>query len=495
MRAQVARAWIYAALLLVPLAVYWPTVFHDYGFRDDYAHLREAREIPEHLIRFTSSYGRPVYGALLVASVRQLGGEVANLQWLRLGSVLLLVLVGITLVRLLQRSGWSTLDSAAVGLAITLLPSAQVLVGWSIAWPISLSLLCALGGFAATDAALAQHGRRRVGTWAAGVGAYLVSVLIYQPAALFFVVPLAAALLVATDTVRDRLRWLAAHLATAFGGLAIGILGMKIVFVLGVLRPSGVIAFETDPIAKLSWFIAMPVSNALGLFALRDRFDTSPVFWVAVLLVAALVVAGFRTRENRKPVDKWTALVCLVVLPFVAFAINLAAALRVPGYRTAYGLAGLVVVFVVYSLRNLRSAGRIGRNAHYCALGVLLLWGGIAASRHAYTLIAQPQGWEWAIVRAAVVQMPIAAGLKVHVVRTGVDDRATRRIFADEFGSLSSDTEWAVSEMFKCALRRRFPSGLPASFAYTLTSGLETPRPNAFDLVIDMRQLSQHRFD
>ena len=495
MRAQIARAWIYAALLLIPLVVYWPTVFHEYGFRDDYAHLREAREIPAHLMRFTSSYGRPGYGALLVASVRQLGGEVANLQWLRLGSVFLLVLVGTTLVRLLQRAGWPTLDSAAVGLAITLLPSAQVLVGWSIAWPISLSLLCALAGFAATDAALARHGWQRLAAWAAGLAAYLASGLVYQPSALFFVVPLAAALLVATSTARQRLRWTTAHLASGFGGLALGLLTMKIVFALGVLRPSGVLAIETDPIAKLVWFIENPVANALGLFALRDRFDTSPLFWVMVLLVAAVIVVGFSSRVNREPIDKWTAIGCVVVLPFLAFAINLVAALRVAGYRTTYGLAGLVVVFVVYALRNLRNADRIGRNAHYCALGVLLLWGSVAASRHAYSLFAQPQGWEWAIVRDAALHMPVVAGAKVYVIRTNLDDRATHRIFADEFGSLSSDTEWAVSEMFKCALRRRFPSGLPPGFTYKLTSGLEAPRTGAFDLVIDMRRLRQHRFD
>ncbi|MGH8662998.1 MAG: hypothetical protein ACREUX_01910, partial [Burkholderiales bacterium] len=128
------RNWICLALfLLVLLATYWPTVFHEYGFRDDYSHLRETREIPEHLIRFTSSYGRPVYGPLLVATVRPLDGQVANLVWLRLGAVFLLALVGMVLMRLLQRAGWSTFESAAVGLSIGLLPAAQMTVGWSIA--------------------------------------------------------------------------------------------------------------------------------------------------------------------------------------------------------------------------------------------------------------------------------------------------------------------------------------------------------------------------
>src|SRR5262249_18703232 len=152
-----------ALLLLLALAVYWTTVFHEYGFRDDYAHLRETREVPQHLIRFTSSYGRPIYGALLVGSVRYLGGEVANLHWVRLAAVLFLAFVALALMRLLQRFGWRALDSAAIGSGITLLPAAQVSVGWSIAWPIPLALLLALGGFAATDAAHTRRGAPRSG--------------------------------------------------------------------------------------------------------------------------------------------------------------------------------------------------------------------------------------------------------------------------------------------------------------------------------------------
>ena len=496
MRSQVARGWVtFGFFALVALAVYWPTVFHEYGFRDDYAHLREAREIPEHLIRFTSSYGRPGYGTLLVASVRHLHGEVAHLQWLRLGSALLLSLVGLSLMRSMRRSGWSAAESAAAGLAIMLLPAAQITVGWAIAWPIALSLLLALGGYAATATALARTGARRIGAWGAGLACYLAAGLIYQPSVLFFTVPLAAALLVATDPARERIAGMVAHAATALGGLVAGFAAMRIVFAQGLLKPSGVIAFETDPLAKLLWFLAEPVANALGLFVLRDRFDTTPVFWGALLIVVALIAIGFRLRVNRAPIDRWTALICLVGLPVAAFAVNLAAVLRVPSYRTTYALAGLVVVFVVYALRNLRLAGRIGRNAQHAALGLMLLAGGLAAHLHAYTLIAVPQGREWQIVRDAALRMAPAQHTKVYAIRAGIEDRATRRIFADEFGSLSSDTEWAVSEMLKCALRSRFPSGPPSGFGYSFESGTEPPRAGAFDIVIDMRKLGQQRTD
>jgi len=169
--------------------------------------------------------------------------------------------------------------------------------------------------------------------------------------------------------------------------------------------------------------------------------------------------------------------------------------LRVPSYRTTWGLAGLVMVFIAYSLRNLRAVGRISRNLHYVALGSLLAFGAVGANRHAYSLIAEPQGFEWQIMLDAALRMPLESDLKIYVIRPSIDDRATQRIFADEFGSLSSDTDWAVVEMFKCALRRRFPSGLPEGVAYTLTSGQEAPREGKFDIVIDMRELRKHRLD
>jgi hypothetical protein len=491
-----ARTGLLAAVLLVvPLAVYWPTIFHEYGFRDDYAHLRETRETPETLLRHTSSYARPLYGALLVATVRPLGGSVKNLQWLRLASVLLLGLVGVALWQVLARSGWPLLDAAAVGLLVTLLPAAQVTIGWSIAWPIALALLLALAGYRGTDAALAARGARRAVWWLLAGAAYAAGALIYQPSVLFFAVPLGAALLLRDDRAPPRAAWTGAHIATALAGLVAAHGAMQLVFALELAPQSGVIALERDPLGKLVWFLSGPLANSLALFALRDRFATSIGFWIAALAVAALIASGLLLRRNRTAVDRYTVLFCVLVLPFVACAVNLAAGVRVPGYRTTYGLAGFVVVLVVYSLRQLRTSGRLRRAAHYAALAAIGLAGALLANRHAYGLIALPQGYEWGIVRDAARSLDLGAATRVYIIRPTLEDRATRRVFADEFGSLSSSSDWATAEMFKSALRLRFPHGLPAGVSYTLASGLELPRRGSFDAVIDMRRLEEHRLD
>ena len=77
------RTWLCAAaLLILPLLVYWSTIEHEYGFRDDYAHLREVRERPGWLTTLTTAHGRPVYGAVLEASLHDVV-DVADLTVLR----------------------------------------------------------------------------------------------------------------------------------------------------------------------------------------------------------------------------------------------------------------------------------------------------------------------------------------------------------------------------------------------------------------------------
>jgi hypothetical protein len=50
-------------------------------------------------------------------------------------------------------------------------------------------------------------------------------------------------------------------------------------------------------------------------------------------------------------------------------------------------------------------------------------------------------------------------------------------MYADEYGSLTSHADWAAKEMFKAALRERFPDGLPEGTDYLLTTGFGPPPP------------------
>ncbi len=482
-------------LLLTPLVVYWQTIFSEFGMRDDYAQMREAREEPGKIVRFSASVGRPLFGALLESSFAKID-EVDNLQWPRLGGVLLLTILGLALWRQLYQSGWTEIEAAAVGLGVTLLPAAQITVSWAIGWPWALAVLLSLAGFAAIEAELERGGLKRAVALVGGAMIYGLAGLIYQPDALFALVPIAAVLLVRSgrEPYID-LRWFTTHVLAMMTGLLGSFLLVKMLFSNGVFHESARMQFETNPFTKFAWFLWQPLPNALALYSLRDNFNTGAVvFWGSVVGVAALIGYGYRqdvARLGDAVKKKW--LVCLLFVPFAVHAVSLVAAERSIGYRVLYGLSGLVLVMVVYTLRSLLAAGRIKPVLHYAMLGVMVLTAAIAAHQNSYLLVAVPQGHEWEMVRNVVERLDFSKAPKVYVITPGPDDRSTERMFVDEFGSLTTDSDWAPREMFKAALYQRFPGKLPPGVSYTFKSGRDVPDAKAYDLVIDLRKLKEFR--
>jgi hypothetical protein len=182
-------------------------------------------------------------------------------------------------------------------------------------------------------------------------------------------------------------------------------------------------------------------------------------------------------------------LVCAVAFPFVAHSISLASSAWVNGYRTLFALAGLVVVLLVFGLRSLRTSERITLRAQHAALGAFVAVAAVSAGYNAYTLLAEPQSLEWTAMREAAERVPVDVDTSVYIITPLLSERSTRRLFSDEFGSLSSDSDWVPKEMFKTAMRERLPEGLPAECSFTLTAGHDVPdSASDFDAVIDLRR-------
>ena len=480
-------------LLLTPLLVYWQAIFADYGFRDDYSHLRESREEPGKLVKFTASEGRPLKGALLETSF-SLAGEVSNLLWLRLASVLMLTILGYSLWRQLYQSGWTEVEAAVIGLGVTLLPAAQVTAAWAVSWPHVLTLLLALAGFSATETELERGGLKRLVALLGGCLIYALAGLVYQPDALFAVVVIGAVMIVRTgrEPMGD-VKWSLLHLGTLLTGLAIGYFMVQMLFSNGLFHESPRMHFETNPFTKLGWFLWNPVPNALALYALRDDFNTGAVvFWLVAVAVAGLIGYGYKLEAARNnPVMKKKWLVSLVLLPFLAHAVSLVAGERSTAYRVLFALSGLVIVLVMLALRSVLAGRKVKPAAYYAAVGAVMIVAAVSARHNAFTLIAQPQSEEWDMIRSAMGRMDFKKPTRVYVITPTLADRLTVRVFQDEFGSLSSDSDWAPKEMFKAALHDRFGGKLPAGGSYTFASGREAPKEQDYDLVIDMRKLRE----
>ena len=83
------------------------------------------------------------------------------------------------------------------------------------------------------------------------------------------------------------------------------------------------------------------------------------------------------------------------------------------------------------------------------------------ARHNALTLIAEPQGHEWQLMQAAANRLRLSSDTRVYIIRPTIDYRSTERVYADEYGSLSTDAQWAAVEMF----RRRDAAAVPERFA------------------------------
>jgi predicted membrane protein len=483
------RNWlVVAALMILPIVVYWPTVTHEYGFRDDYSNLREVRERPGWLMTLTSSSGRPVYGVLLEGSLSQIY-QVTELAKLRALSAVLAGVVGVLLWWQLRRSGWSDMQSAAMGAAVILLPGIQVVVGWAIAWPIMLALILALLAFSLIERGMHTVGRMGSVSVAAGAALYFIVGLTYQTSALFAIMPFTAALLLRPETsARDDSRWITVHVGTLFAALFAGFLVMNIFFTEGVVPEMARMHIEPHPFIKLLWFARNPLPNSVALFALRDTYATPVSFWLVVGAVTAIIVLGFfygaKTAQQRA---RW--LFAALLLPFLAHSVSLAASSQAIGYRTLLPLAGLYLVLAMFGWRAIVARFALPRLTQGVALACVVVVGAVLARYNALTLIAEPQGNEWKLIEAAAKRMPLASETRVYLIRPSVEYRSTERMYADEFGSLTSDVDWAAKEMFKAALRERFPDGLPAGTDYLLTTGFGPPPPVGYDVVADLRDL------
>jgi hypothetical protein len=484
--------WLWIALLCItPLAVYWQTVFQDYGFRDDYSLLREAHEEPFKLFRITTANGRPIYGAVLEASLRPLR-FVGDLPWLRLLAVGLLAAVAVVLWRQLRRSGWSNLEAGAIALGVALLPGAQITVGWAIAWPIALALLFAVVGFSVVEEGLRRAGGVHLPSLVLGGSFYFFSGLTYQSSALFATVPIAAVLLLRADRERlSHFRWIVLHIGTLIASLFAAFLLIQLFFDEGIVMQAARMRLEPEPFTKLLWFVRQPLVNSLALFELRDRFNTTAFFWVVASSIGALLLLGlYYGAQTRSLKLRW--LFCVLCLPFLAHAVSLAASSQAIGYRTVFGLSGLVLVLVVFALRSVIATHKLRPAFQASAFASLFLIAALSAHHNAYQLIAEPQAREWGLIRDAANRLRLDADTDVYIIRPGIDDRSTERVFDDEFGSLSSDADWASREMFKDAMRERFPGHLPAGSSLSIITGpVPPPSPSAYDEVVDLRKLRQ----
>ncbi|MGC2032141.1 MAG: hypothetical protein WA642_19145 [Steroidobacteraceae bacterium] len=495
------RAWLLTAVLfLVPLVTYWPATFHDFGLRDDYSNLREAHEEAGKIVKFCASHARPVYGWLLQATYGQTA-TVQDLRWMRFAASLLLGALSLVGFRGLRALGWSFSSSLCFAVLLTLIPAAQVIAGWAVGWPYAATALLAFGAFFVVEGTLNADlslgtGRAAV-QWLVALGLMVVSALIYQPSAMFYVVPLAAALIAQRHRTMSRTaRWIGIHLGFVVSALGLAYCAMSLLYATGVFVKSGRIAFEHHWLEKVGWFLQETLPNALSLFVLNDNNHRDhPLYFGCALLVGAILLAGAYVEWRRHGSARgiiW--LTALLGLPVFACAVSLIASERYATYRTIFAMTAVLLCFLVASIRALTE--NWGPSGRRMLAAVVVPIAFFAAQHHVYALIAVPQGNEWELIMAGAKQVHLdGTRPRIFAIKSTPADISTATIYHDEFGSLSSNSEWVPKEMFKRAMHDLHPGIANLDSRYDFFSGPKLPPDQRFDVIINLHRLHQFYID
>jgi hypothetical protein len=223
----------------------------------------------------------------------------------------------------------------------------------------------------------------------------------------------------------------------------------------------------------------------------RDHF----LYFGCAFLVGALLLAGaYREwrRYGRSRGIVWLA--ALLGLPVFACTVSLIASERYATYRTILTMTAVLLCFLVASIRSLtESWGPYGRRM----LAIIVM--SIAfftAQHHVYALIAVPQGNEWQLIMAGAKHVHLEGPRpRIFAIASAPADISTATIYHDEFGSLSTNSEWVPKEMFKRAMHDLHPTIPNLDSRYDFYSGTRLPADQRYDVIIDLHRLRQFYVD
>ena len=113
------------------------------------------------------------------------------------------------------------------------------------------------------------------------------------------------------------------------------------------------------------------------------------------------------------------------------------------------------------------------------------------ARTQAYELIAVPQDKECRLVEQESMKLDRTRDQKVYIITPTPADAPVQLMSTDEFGSLSTDSDWVPKEMLKLYFYEKHPMIPPCRSLDHMVSGEKPPPPGLYDVVLDLRGLRE----
>jgi hypothetical protein len=502
LRAYPASSRTSLAFVILALgAVFLPVLIVPYAFSDDYVILSMADGlgsspwVGSDILHAAAVNGRPLQG-LFINSLFPAAGTLDDLRLVRLVSVVGILVLAFLIHWALVRSGIKPSVAALITILICSLPSFEVYGAWGVLFSSPYAaILGACASLLAVSAVDSERGLvvdRMIGATVL----LMAALLTYQPAAMFFWVFLAIALIGASSDLRRALRLLRMHLGIGFVGLALGFVVVKIgAHWAGPAAPNAARNTLThNVIVKARWFVKTAVYQSLNLV------DLTPEIWLAIVVaVVALVGVGLLLRNHHSPQPLVFMLigVCLIPLCYIP---NLVVREDVAFYRTQSAMTSLIALYACLGVVGFWVTVRDWLRARVTGTS-LAAWGYgaavvscaavavsvVVAASNVLTYFIEPQSTELRLLRSQIAATPTGAA-RIAFVQTGEQQGMTKVVRYDEFGLPSSAQPWVPVPAVMLILREegRLDASRPPAVDilpwYTTTLPATEPHVDVRDL-------------
>lgn len=388
----------------------------------------------------------------------------------------------------------------AAALLLAALPSSQILVGWLTCWtnlPAALASACA--ATLTLNAFLRPWRRwRHWACLAVALALHVAALFVYQPAAMWFWVPVLFPLLsdkYLTDSRRRHAVW---------AGMLWGLVGVGCFFVffklqmsLSGVQPSARTALATNWCQKLSFFLEYPLVRGLGLWEIYHGKGVAgaialTIGWGALAsarrLSRATAARGADIAAARRLMLEKGVLVAgilaLSYLPCLATAENW------PSFRSLTALTAVVLLLWFWSVLQIASlVFPTDRARRYWPAGLgLFAFAALAyAAWNMQAQIVRPQRMEYQFLASRLAAGLHPGVIRVHLVQPDDKEAICRRWKSDEFGITSSARDFAALPMLRMALRGLGREETDFGLSYGKADEATPSGPDA--LIVDMREL------
>ncbi|HEU5382381.1 MAG TPA: glucosyltransferase domain-containing protein [Ktedonobacteraceae bacterium] len=481
-----------------------------YSFTDSYTDLAQAIQgsLYGYYVQLVT-YGRPVY-ALLAQMAFSPMSSIGDLRYLRLIAVIGTGLLAWTFYKALRLAGIRQQYAIVLPLLICTTPPYEVYVGWDDCFCFPYAAVLAGAALILANSAITKRSSRQ-GWIRGGISLVLLvmAMMIYQPAAMVFVVFVAIVLFCRKASLRSTLLRFLVYCSMLMIALGIDFIAAKTLPVLlyGAPLAGSRTQLVTDIPAKAGWFFQEPLPDALNLWNLLPKVSIA-------VFVGVFSFAGLFLFLRGKLIERLSKLLIAVVLVPLSYLPNLIVEESWASYRTQAALTALIALYVGLALLGFFHSSRLQMESLRIQIGplkiqrpfirvqpgalattillVVVIFGGLVAARNVTRYFVLPQEQELSFIVSQLNTGSLATVKRIYVIPCSWSDSISPVVRYDEFGLASCSQPWAPGPMVYLVLRELAPA--KADIPIVVASPGDVSSPPDGSIVIDMRLLRMYRF-